>query len=135
MKKLIIGIFVLGILGLNISTGEGYFRTGCRHAKAANFTSETYSFIIMEGVVFSNINPANGAANIDTNKPIEFDVTHALPILNVSVEVFSDGNTVSPDSVKLTPITNGFHVVFTPATSYPIYSTVTWRATATVEGN
>lgn len=119
---------------LTIFVMSNSFSTGCT-AHAANFTSTTYSFVVMEGVVFSNITPANNATGIDTLKPIEFDVKHALTISNVSVTVLCDGVAVTPASVALTPISGGFHVVFTPATAYGTNKTVTWKATATVQGN
>ena len=117
-------------------SGNGNFRTGCR-AHAANFNSSTYSFTILQGVVFSNETPANGATGIEANKVIEFNVTHpdGLPITNINVEVYANSTLIPATSIELVPFTNGYHVTYTPSTNYPIFANMTWKATCEVVGN
>ncbi len=126
MKKIVFLLLLLAMFGS--------FKTGCvRQAEAANvMIQHDYSFTVIADWVIANQKPANGATNVALNTPIEVDILHTLPIVDIAMTVKQNGVVVTGTQV-ITTITGGKHIKWTPTSNWAMLSNIIYSAIVTLD--
>ena len=111
MKKVLTGLVIFLLLGMNITTENSSFTTGCKSAFGANvMTTDSYFFTIADEIapLIQNISPAPGATDQPVDVNISFDVVDNESGVDLPTVVVMGNGSVLP--YTSTPIANGYHV-------------------------